>query len=147
MSRDFYNWLAGFIDGEGCFLISYRKDRGHWYCQFRIRVRVDDEEIIKEIHEKTGIGKFFIHNKNKPTAPLACWEVSSRKDCLALIKILDSHPLRAKKLADYRLWKAAVYEWQTTQRGGNKPVINTTVWDKMSSLAHGLKEGRKYALD
>jgi hypothetical protein len=145
MEKDFGNWLAGFIDGEGCFLIAYRKDRNAWTCQFRIRVREDDEEIIREIHQKTNIGRFFTHNIDKPTPPLACWEVSSKADCLRLVKLLDRYPLRAKKARDYIIWREAVMAWCDVKKGGEVKPDNSAIWSKISALSINLKEGRKYA--
>jgi hypothetical protein len=50
----FGHWFAGFVDGEGCFLItrvgkSYR-------CIFSLHLRGDDRPILEEIHRNLGIG-------------------------------------------------------------------------------------------
>lgn len=142
----FGHWLAGFIDGEGCFLIAYRKDRGNWLCQFRIRVRADDADIVQEIHARTGIGRYFLHAQAS-ACPLACWEVSSRSDCAALVELLDQYPLRAKKARDFEIWRRAVATWQTALRGRlgeRKAYQNVEVWREMESLGHELREQRRY---
>lgn len=116
----FGHWLAGFLDGEGCFMISHQSQRvgGAPICYMQLVLRADDAAILGEIQRRTGIGVFKARRLDSysgtrsqgNTRPQAMWRVSSRTDCLALVRLLDRYPMRAKKAGDYRFWREAVQE-------------------------------------
>lgn len=106
----FYNWLAGFIDGEGCFLIIKDPRSIQYVASFALRLRDDDMDIILEIQEKTRIGVVYRSAPVKTSRAMAIWYISRKSDAMCLVGILDSHPLRARKLRDYLVWREAVLE-------------------------------------
>lgn len=61
MDDAFGNWLAGFIDGEGCF--SVREIKGtkdsHYIFRFTIRLRIDDIEILNLIRDTIKLGTVY----------------------------------------------------------------------------------------
>ena len=132
MDRDFGHWLAGFIDGEGCFTIV--KNRGSWQCNFAISVRSDDGAILIQARDWLQAGHIFQAPRNQGRNPMVEWRIGSLDDCLALIQLLDECPLRAKKAADYRIWREAIF---AKQESDNR---------KIGSLAQVLKAGRAYKL-
>lgn len=146
---DFGHWLAGFIDGEGCFTIDRigKKNRTACYaCRFSLRLRNDDSPIVDEIHRRTGLGQIVAKalqtNPTWESKPAVVWQVFSRADCLGLVALLDRHPLRAKKARDYALWREAVVVWGTARRtstGANAPV-----WARMLELRERLQAVREY---
>lgn len=118
MDDSFGNWLAGFIDGEGCFHISIASKE--WYgIKFTLKLRADDEGILREIVEKTKIG-YVEKYTGKSVAnanPQSQWRVNSQVDCLKLIELLEKYPLRAKKKRDFDIWKKAVKYLANAKRG------------------------------
>lgn len=107
----FCHWLAGFIDGEGCFDIRPQ------FCRMTLRVRADERLTLEEIVETTGIG--FVsqgRNRRSAMAPQVDWVVATKVDCVALVALLDDHPLRAKKRRDYAIWREAVRLWASRVR-------------------------------
>ncbi|MDI6778191.1 MAG: LAGLIDADG family homing endonuclease [Patescibacteria group bacterium] len=47
-------YIAGFVDGEGCFSLTYRKDKGkyfYWKASFAVALRKDDKNILESIRE------------------------------------------------------------------------------------------------
>ena len=47
-------YIAGFVDGEGCFSLTYRKDKGkyfYWKASFVITLKKDDKNILESIKE------------------------------------------------------------------------------------------------
>lgn len=149
---DFGHWLAGFIDGEGCFSIEHihrpSRTASCYACRFTLRLRNDDLPILENILLRTGCGK-VVRYKDKARAqwwnskPAAIWHVFSKEDCLRLVALLDEYPLRAKKARDYAVWREAVVAWQgarrTTIRGRN-----AAVWATLASCKERLQSGRLY---
>ena len=115
----FLTWLAGFIDGEGCFAIQHRPDGGY-ATTFRLCLRDDDEAILREIAARIGIGGIYNIGVSGNSNPQAAWQLSSKGDCLTLVGILDEHPLRSRKAQDYMTWRAAVLEWHRPRRRGSR---------------------------
>ncbi len=144
VTDSFGNWLAGFIDGEGCFQIVNPSAKANYHCRFEIRLRGDDLAILKEIQEATGLGSIVSASArpDRPNQnPMAAWIITSKTDCLGLVMLLTSYPLRAKKLRDFVIWREAVTIWASLERRGKSRVND---WSRMSSLAQELKEVRKF---
>lgn len=148
----FGNWLAGFIDGEGCFTIRDNKgsDRKSLVCEFHINLRRDDDAILSEIAAKTGLGRIYFAAPSRTTdrnaQPQVRWLVSRRSQLLKLIDLLDRFPLRAKKARDYAVWREAVLAWQSVRLIGTSPnrTRNAPIWIRMKELKEHLEAGRAY---
>ena len=119
MSRDeaFFHWLAGFIDGEGCFRIQKEKGGGYYACQFSLKLRDDDRAILEECVRRTRAGILHVMAAYGTSRPGVRWAVQSRADCWKLAAILDRHPLRAKKAREYAVWREALEVWTHMKRG------------------------------
>lgn len=126
----FGHWLAGFVAGEGCFLVS--KQRNTWNCIFTLSLRDDDAEILWEIHDRLGIGRLQKKPEKGSSKPQTEWIVSNKEDCLQLVYILDKFSLRAKKARDFHIWRRAVFAHSA------KDV------ERVASLAVELKQTRAY---
>lgn len=139
MDDGFGYWLAGFIDGEGCFTIQ-RVKKGSWYCRFAIRVRDDDSAIIQKIQEETGIGRVCPVSARGTSRAQVAWVVVSKADCIKLVALLDQYPLRAKKRHDFAIWKRAVEAWKL-QHSGKIELVSKAVIER---CAQELRTGRAY---
>jgi hypothetical protein len=109
-------WLAGFIDGEGCFRIQ-KHARGSATCTFQIKVRDDDEAIIRRARDFLGAGTITRENGDGNQNPQIKWIVQDKAGCTELVALLTRFPLRAKKLRDFLHWAEAVTEWCGMERG------------------------------
>lgn len=140
-------WLAGFVDGEGCFIIAHKGPRsGRLQCALRVQVRSDDLPILVEIRQRTGVG-YIVTRGARPTQPNpgVVWQVQNRADCLRLVEWFDRHPLRARKAQDYAIWREAVVTWAKVRRGGPAIVpINEPYWQEMERLRSLMNAGRAY---
>lgn len=63
-------YSPGFIDGEGCFSVSFGKHRTlrrgiEVRVEFSIELRADDREILDRIRETIGCGKVFDCNYDR----------------------------------------------------------------------------------
>lgn len=154
MENDFGHWLAGFIDGEGCFFISrYERRNGPGFCPaFLLRLRADDRAILEEIVRTTGIGKLTWERREsgspstRPnTSPALGWRVVAKADIRALIEILDRHPLRSKKARDYAIWREAVMYWiATPSTGFARGLGESRDWGPVAALREQLMALRRY---
>ena len=144
----FGHWLAGFIDGEGCFSIKHQRrgqglktKKGYYYCSFRLALRIDDEAILQEAVRRTGLGSVHYVNAG-PTRPhkQAVWTIQARAECLGLVAILDRCPLRAKKQRDFAIWRDAAFLSTRIKNAYGQTANN---WQDMAALRTRLIEVRR----
>lgn len=114
----FGHWLAGFIDGEGCFTIK-RNGQNASYCSFSIHLHSDDKEILSEIARRTGIGQVRDYSYREASV----WVVCAKAECALLVDLLSRFPMRAKKRRDYEIWAKAVAIWQNREWGSDSSEI------------------------
>jgi hypothetical protein len=108
------DYIAGFVDGEGCFALGFRRDVRHdrkgapeyfyWDIAFAIVLRDDDSQILEMIKETLGCGRIST-TKNSSVR----YEVSDVNDLInKIVPFFKNNPLRAKKRLDFKLWKEAL---------------------------------------
>lgn len=145
----FGHWLAGFIDGEGCFGIPPNNANGYM-CRFSIGLRVDDRPVLEAIHRRLRIGGIY----DRPltaratamragTQPGVSWVVTDQRGCALLVQLLDRFPLRAKKAKDYAIWREAVITLGAMPR---RNVHRPRDWTRMKTLKDRLRRSRDEGL-
>lgn len=109
------HYIAGFIDGEGCFSISVGKHktlkrRLEIRPEFDIELRADDKEILERILITIGCGKIYDQSYERyGWFPHAKYKITSTKDMVNyLFPFLDKYPLQAKKSQVYKYFKEIV---------------------------------------
>lgn len=114
----FAHWMAGFIDGEGCFSVHKKLVNGceTYDCQFSIGLRADDKPILIEMQRQLGgIGSMADRparaNDDRKGHAQARYCISSKADCQRLRAVLSTFPLRAKKARDFEVWCHALDAW------------------------------------
>lgn len=123
MDDSFGHWLAGLVDGEGCFFVAKvgtRKGKTPgvsvmvWpNCRFQIALRADDAEVLKTIRDTLGIGNLYYKRPQagRPSEQASIQYVVHRiDDCLRIVELFTRYPLRAKKRAQFEVWAQAVHE-------------------------------------
>lgn len=113
------NYVAGFIDGEGCFTIVISKHTTKRLgvdarLHFQIEVRDDDRKIIEDIQETLDCGRIYtLSYKRYGWNPHVELKVSSLSEITGkLIPFLKRYPLRAKKKHSFALFQKAVEVFQ-----------------------------------
>ncbi len=108
-------YVAGFIDGEGSFVVSFGKHktlrRGiEVRVEFTIELRADDEEILHRILVTIGCGKIYDASYDRyGWYPHAKYKITSTKDMEEyLFPFLDKYPLQAKKAKVYKIFREIV---------------------------------------
>ncbi|MCG3204071.1 MAG: hypothetical protein KCHDKBKB_00774 [Elusimicrobia bacterium] len=99
---NFWNWLGGMIDGDGCFSISLSRQHNsktRRICvtpQVAVTARADRVEELEYILENTRIGK--IYTRGRSPYPVSAWQTTSGKDSLDVAKkVLPYLVLKRKK--------------------------------------------------
>lgn len=133
----FGNWFAGFTDGEGCFRIK-PTNQGTFQCRFSIGLRADDEPILREIHERLGIGTLCHSGRNNVKQEQWRLEVNAKAHVLKLVEVFNRYPLRAKKARDFAIWREAVIVWSAVENGRRAD------WTRIGELADELREVRRF---
>lgn len=109
------DYVAGFIDGEGCFTIVISKHKTKKLgldarIHFQIEVRADDVDIIQDIQQTLQCGRiYYLSYERYGWNPHVELKVSSLGEITQkLIPFLTRYPLRAKKKRSYKLFLQAV---------------------------------------
>lgn len=110
--------------------ISYRTD-------FLIHMRRDDLPLLERLRAETGLGyikncRTRMQGPNGRDCPSVQWGIGRLEECLRLIEIIETFPLRSKKARDFQVWAEAVRAKSAGQR-----------W-RLHRLARVLREGRRY---
>lgn len=122
-------WLAGLVDGEGCFALWTRRRRVGRSddCRvvsfvFKIALRSDDKPVLE--HVQTLLGGIGVIQVNRRTAhqsgryvyngrasrgnPIAQFTVNDKSHLLEVVQVFRQFPLRSKKRRDFDVWAEAL---------------------------------------
>lgn len=137
-------WFVGFCDGEGSLGIAGHG--GSLQPRFRINLRDDDGDLIRAIRDFVGVGAVFV-KRTDPNNPLHRNQISvsvAGADCMRLVSIFDSHPLRSKKRFEYPIWREATVIYAANIGGRWKPGVVAGRIEKLSQLKTRLEAARRY---
>lgn len=140
----FWSWLAGFIDGEGCFTLTVSASQT-FVIRCSIALRADDWPVLRRIQEQTGVGTLRISANqspaNRPNSNAAVrWSTQTIDECLVLRDGLASvGGLRAKKSSDFALWGQALD--LIDQQGGGR---HSGAWATLMALKQKLHQVKRY---
>lgn len=104
-------YLAGLVDGEGCFCVSFNKHKDNRKLEvrllFEIELREDDKEILERVKETLGCGNIYYLNyeRYKKWKPHYKHKVSNLKDISEkIILFFQKYPLQAKKKQSFAIF-------------------------------------------
>ncbi|MDO8650553.1 MAG: LAGLIDADG family homing endonuclease [Candidatus Berkelbacteria bacterium] len=108
------DYVAGFVDGEGCFYLTYRSDTRHnrpgspkyfrWTPYFAILLREDDLPILEEIRNSLDCGRIYHMNGGQVS-----YAIQNLNDLYEkVVPFFTENRLRAKKRIDFELWCQAL---------------------------------------
>jgi LAGLIDADG endonuclease len=112
-------YLAGFIDGEGCFSVSIHPNpnaKFGWIIDpdFTINQHKQSHELLKRIQKFFGCGK--IYEKSPDKSNVLTFTVYSRRTIFEkILPFIDKHPLLSSKQNDYRLFREIVIRMQNKE--------------------------------
>jgi hypothetical protein len=110
------HYIAGFVDGEGCFHIessTRRNNRVYFRAKFIVSVRDDDVGILHEIQKTLGCGIVSRSKKEQKRRgfanPMCRFSVMNVEDLnKKIVPFFQKYFLRAKKSRDFSIWRKAV---------------------------------------
>lgn len=114
VSPEFGWYLAGIVDGEGCFYIARANGGRTLMCGFIVHLRADDRPLLEYLCEGTGLGGIYKGRREKvgTDQPSYRWGVTRKDECGRLIALFEQFPLKSKKRRDFILWAEAVRAWE-----------------------------------
>ena len=108
-------YVIGFIDGEGCFSVSFGrhktlKRKTEIRAEFSIELRADDKGILERIRQTIGCGKIYNCDYERyGWHPHVKYKIGSIKEIEScLIPFLDRYPLQAKKKEVYQRFRKVI---------------------------------------
>jgi hypothetical protein len=90
-------WLAGLLEGEGCFHLKTRgpvKKDGTRYIGPVVDVNMTDEDVIRKLRDITGVGNVqgpYSVSRKENWKPIWRWAVQKRSDALMIMKLVRDH--------------------------------------------------------
>ncbi len=112
-------YLAGFIDGEGCFSVSIHPNPNakFWWIidpDFTINQHKQSQDFLKRIQKFLGCGK--IYEKSPLKSNVLTFTVYSRRTIFEkIIPFLDKHPPISSKRNDYLKFRDIVIRMQNKE--------------------------------
>lgn len=136
--RDFYSWLAGFLDGEGSFNLMLGA-RHNYSARAQVSLRCDDWRVVQMIWEQTGLGSAVTRPARSTSQAGVTWWVLRALECQALARRLRAvGGLRAKKARDFAIWSEAVD--LLCEGGGSEFGPNADRLGELKAALHKVKE-------
>jgi len=137
-------WLAGIVDGEGCFR-SEKIWTNSFSPRFQLRSRYDDVEVEQNVKRILGCGKIYIARRESSKgneAPQFVYDLSNLDFILKnAIPIFDLCRFKSKKSIEYPIWrKLAIlaYEWH---RKRNRPAEVVNKLEDLHWNLQSIKDG------
>lgn len=92
-------WVAGLLEGEGCFAMHIQKQHGPIYRAPRIQMSSTDEDVLLRLQEVTGIGRVMRRSpdRNQPETrkTVWAWQVTRKGGAVELMELIA--PLMGKR--------------------------------------------------
>src|SRR5215510_6894671 len=85
-------WLAGLLEGEGCFHVNFSQKNPYIF----VEMQMTDEDVVYKAQEVSGIGN-VTHISRKTAGWNDCWRwsISTQKDAAALMMTI--YPLMGQR--------------------------------------------------
>ena len=136
-NTEFYEWLCGFVDGEGMFRIKKdsRRDKFPYSWEFTIYLHIDDKHALDYIQKRLNIGYVKYYDG------FSKFSVYSKTEIKEIINIFSKYPLNTSKRLNFEDWKKAfeLYYADGIINGNREKIIPV-----VEKLREGMNKGRYY---
>lgn len=106
-------YVSGLVDGEGCFVLGFRRDKKYrrtgqpeyyyWTVEFAILLRSDDWELLEKVRKTLGCGGISI---SETAAQYRVYGIDDLKQ--KVVPFFAMNRIYGKKGKDFALWAEAV---------------------------------------
>lgn len=117
----------------------YGYQDGCYRARLQVALRLDDRQILDDICFRLGVGSVREYHKNRNAA---IWTVADKGGCRELVRLFDRFPLRAKKAADYEIWRKAV-KWHDENINSNSGKVAHD-WTPMADFKAELQDVKRF---
>lgn len=151
------DYIAGLADGEGCFVLKFRRDVKrrkssqsvyfYWDAEFAMMLREDDRDLLELVKSALGCGRISINSYGG-----ARFAINTIDDLVNIvIPFFKKYPLYGKKQHDLKLWEEGIMILMRNQKVGVNAVkgekgFKRTAWSSLDlkRLAEIHKEMKPY---
>jgi hypothetical protein len=139
--KDIY-WVAGIIEGEGCFYINKHQKSP----QTRIEVKMTDKDIINRLQQITKLGLIY-HVPTDSTRHKDCyeWRVNKQPDVIGLLMTI--YPLMGKRRQAKIRECLEVWKSFQTQRQRPCPKGHEMIGENLVIRYNGYRQCRQCQLE
>ena len=149
------DYIAGLVDGEGCFALKFRRDVRHerkgnptyyyWTVEFAILLHGNDLPLLELVQKSLGCGKISISKEN-----FARYSVNKFTELQKIIiPFFQDNKFYGKKYQDFILWKEAVnIIVSASERKGQKfEKVNFSVeeLERLKKIYYSMREFKGYS--
>lgn len=125
-------WVAGFVDGEGCFYVKTSKIKQGLGIAYKVNVYFSISQHIRDIALLESLVTYFnsgLVEKVKTRPTQSCYVVYKFDDILTkIIPFFDRYPLKGKNLLDfYDFKKIATITEKNTKYGENSDLLKEII--------------------
>ena len=137
--EDFYEWLRGLIDGEGCFYIKKNSARENspFTFFFLINLHIDDKAALDYVQTRLNIGKVGVIKDGN----MSSLSVVKKEEIKVLIDILSKIPLNTTKRLNFEDWKQAYELYFGVDNISDR---GETILEKIDKIKKGMNTKRHY---
>ena len=129
-------FLAGFLEGEACFVITELNGGQSYSCRMSLRIRDDDQDLIEWLVAITGLGRLYRVPAYRTSRPQIGWTIDSQDECLELQRLLCRCGFHGRRAAELAIWTTALETW-TRGHGMERRAA-------MNALRHRLAAARRF---
>jgi hypothetical protein len=130
------SWVVGFVDGEGCFSVSFHRNpfirrTGGWQILpvFQVYQHGDYRDVLLELVGFFGCGSVRPKGPNSSVWTFSVSGVGTLEE--RIVPFFEAHPLRIKE-RDFRTFAAIVRELR------KKEHLNVDGFERIARLAYGM---------
>ncbi|NBQ69806.1 MAG: hypothetical protein EBU46_13685 [Nitrosomonadaceae bacterium] len=83
-------WIAGLLEGEGSFILSWKKTKAGRYPVYIVQCNMTDRDVVARLHRLLGVGHLSKKQipKNKRHKPFWSWRLNKRDEVRSLAEML-----------------------------------------------------------
>ena len=104
-SKEERAWVAGFIEGEGCFTPQQSTYKGKKTYAFRVSASQVEREPLERLQKMFGVGQIYEMPRDKPHSTCHVWMITKTGEAMTAIGMIWPYLSRRRK---EQIWNASL---------------------------------------